>query len=153
VNDFLIIYMQQLLPDDSKLLDQLRCHDSEAFELLYSKYWKCLYDFARAKTRDSNVAEEIIQDLFVTVWEKCESLLVVNLQSYLFTVVRNKIIDYNKEKIFSELEYIESISAPDYPIQRRRYYQSELVLKLRSDDGFKPVSRRKQRCKIFLYLI
>jgi len=108
--------MQQLLLDDSKLLEQLKCHDSGAFELLYSKYWKSLYDFARAKTRDSNVAEEIIQDLFVTLWEKRESLLVINLQSYLFTAVRNRVIDYYKEKVFFELENLESISAPEYPI-------------------------------------
>lgn len=108
--------MQPLLLDDSRLLDQLRCHDSIAFESLYRKYWKRLYDFASAKTRDTNVAEEIVQDLFVNLWEKRESLQVVNLQSYLFTAVRNKVIDYYKEKIFSELENVETASVPDYPI-------------------------------------
>ena len=108
--------MQQLLFDDSQLLDQVRSHNSIAFESLYEKYWKRLYDFAKAKTRDTYVAEEIVQDLFVTLWEKRESLQVANLQSYLFTAVRNKVIDYYKEKIFSELENIEPASAPDYPI-------------------------------------
>ena len=108
--------MQQLLFDDSQLLDQVRSHNSIAFESLYEKYWKRLYDFAKAKTSDTYVAEEIVQDLFVTLWEKRESLQVANLQSYLFTAVRNKVIDYYKEKIFSELENIEPASAPDYPI-------------------------------------
>jgi RNA polymerase sigma-70 factor (family 1) len=108
--------MQQLLLDDSQLLDQLRSHDGVAFESLYSKYWKRLYDFAKVKTRDTHVAEEIVQDLFVTLWEKRESLQVINLQSYLFASVRNKVIDYYKEKVFSELENIESVPAPDYPV-------------------------------------
>jgi RNA polymerase sigma-70 factor (family 1) len=108
--------MQQLLLDDSQLLDQLRSHDGVAFESLYSKYWKRLFDFARVKTRDTHVAEEIVQDLFVTLWEKRESLQVSNLQSYLFTAVRNKVIDYYKEKVFSELENLESVPAPDYPV-------------------------------------
>ena len=108
--------MQPLLLDDSQLLDQLRSHDNLAFESLYLKYWKRLYDFACRKTHDVHVAEEIVQDLFVTVWEKRESLQISNLQSYLFTAVRNRIIDYYKEKIFSELDTIEPPSAPDYPL-------------------------------------
>lgn len=108
--------MQPLLIDDIQLLEQLRSHDSLAFESLYSKYWKRLYDFARIKTHDADVAEEIVQDLFVTVWEKRESLQITNLQSYLFAAVRNRVIDYYKEKIFSELDSIEQPSAPDYPM-------------------------------------
>lgn len=108
--------MQQLLLDDCQLLDRLRRDDGAAFESLYNKYWKRLYDFAYSKTRDTNVAEEILQDLFVTVWEKRESLQVANFQSYLFAAVRNRVIDHYKEKIFSELENIETPSAPDYPI-------------------------------------
>lgn len=108
--------MQPLLLDDNQLLEQLRSHDSLAFESLYGKYWKRLYDFAHIKTHNADVAEEIVQDLFVTVWEKRASLKINNLQSYLFTAVRNRVIDYYKEKIFSELEGIEKPSAPDYPL-------------------------------------
>ncbi|SEJ69789.1 hypothetical protein SAMN04487995_6009 [Dyadobacter koreensis] len=38
-------------------LDQLRSHDSVALEPHNGKYWKRLYDFISAKTRDTQVAE------------------------------------------------------------------------------------------------
>lgn len=93
---------------------RLKVHDNEAFEALYRKYWKKLFDFATIKTGDADVAEEIIQELFVTLWEKRETLQIINLQSYLFTSVRNRVIDHYKQKIFDELDTVEASSVPDY---------------------------------------
>lgn len=108
--------MTPQLPDDSQLLDRLGSHDTAAFEEIYRRYWKRLFDFALTKTRDADVAEEIVQDLFVTVWEKRDSLHIKNLQSYLFTAVRNRVIDHFKDKVFDELDAADSPSAPDYPL-------------------------------------
>lgn len=86
------------------------------FEALYREYWQRLYDFALAKTHDENVAEEIVQDLFVTIWEKRKELRITNLQSYLFVSVRNRVITYYKQKIFADLDSASDTVAPDYPL-------------------------------------
>jgi RNA polymerase sigma-70 factor (ECF subfamily) len=86
------------------------------FEALYRDYWRRLYDFALLKTHDKDVAEEIVQDLFVTIWEKRKELLVTNVQSYLFVSVRNKVITYYKQKIFADLDTATDAVAPDYPL-------------------------------------
>nr|WP_295929469.1 RNA polymerase sigma-70 factor [uncultured Dyadobacter sp.] len=108
--------MQPLLPDDPQLLDRLGNDDPYAFEDIYRRYWKRLYDFAYAKTRDADTAGEIVQDLFVTLWEKRNSLQVKNLQGYLLTAVRNRVIDHYKSKAFATLDEIDSPSEPDYPL-------------------------------------
>jgi RNA polymerase sigma-70 factor (family 1) len=108
--------MQPLLPDDPQLLDRLGCDDAQAFEEIYRRYWKRLHDFAYTKTRDADTAGEIVQDLFVNIWEKRSSLQVKNLQSYLFTAVRNRVIDHFKDKAFAALDDLDSPSEPDYPI-------------------------------------
>lgn len=87
-----------------------------AFEELYRSYWRPLYDYAYVKTQDGNVAEEIIQDLFVTLWEKRHTLHIQHLQSYLFGAVRNRVIDYYRRKPFSELESVSDLATPDYPL-------------------------------------
>lgn len=79
-------------------------------------YWQRLYDFAYVKTHDSNVSEEIVQELFVALWEKRETIQVLNFRSYLFTSVRNWVIDYYRQKVFDELESIEDTVASDYPL-------------------------------------
>lgn len=86
------------------------------FEELYRLYWKRLYDFALMKTGDRDVSEEIVQDLFVTLWEKRDALQISNFQSYLFVSVRNRIITYHKQKIFVDLNHAEATVAPDYPL-------------------------------------
>ncbi|MCF0041343.1 RNA polymerase sigma-70 factor [Dyadobacter fanqingshengii] len=86
------------------------------FEALYREYWQRLYDFALCKTHDKDVAEEIVQDLFVNIWEKRKELHVFNVQSYLFVSVRNKVINYYKQKVFADLDTANDTVAPDYPL-------------------------------------
>ncbi|MCF0072941.1 RNA polymerase sigma-70 factor [Dyadobacter sp. CY261] len=108
--------MQPLLPDDAQLLERLGNNDPQAFEDIYRRYWKRLHDFACTKTHDADTAGEIVQELFVTLWERRDSLHIKNLQTYLFTAVRNRVIDHFKEKAFTALDSVDSASEPEYPI-------------------------------------
>lgn len=104
------------LQDDTELLDRVTNDDRSAFEMIYRKYWKHLYDFAFMKTHDTDVSEDIVQDLFVTIWEKRKTLNVKNLRAYLFTATRNSVIDHYKKKIFSELDHVEAVAEPEYAL-------------------------------------
>ncbi len=109
--------MNTLINSDTELLNRLKNHDNEAFEILYRKYWKQLFDYLYVKTHDSNAAEEIVQDLFVTLWEKRETLQIILLQNYLFTSAKNRVIDYYKQKIFEQLDDVQAPAvAPNYPL-------------------------------------
>ncbi len=90
--------------------------NEKTFEAIYREYWLRLYDFALAKVHDPDVAEEIVQDLFVNLWEKRRNLRITSLSGYLFVAVRNRIIDHYKQRLFSDLEVVDDISAPDYPL-------------------------------------
>jgi RNA polymerase sigma-70 factor (family 1) len=103
------------IPEDARAGSAFPINRKE-FEGLYREHWRELYDFAVAKTHDKDVAEEIVQALFVSIWEKRDQLLISNLRSYLFVSVRNRIIDHYKERIFSDLTSASDTSAPDYPL-------------------------------------
>lgn len=130
--------MQPPFPDDQHLLDRLGSDDPQAFEDIYRRYWKRLYDFACTKTRDTDTAEEIVQELFVTIWERRHSLQVKNLQSYLFTSVRNRIIDHFKDKAFAALDSVDPLSEPDYPL-----FLDELEQAMQQAVGQLPEKTRK----------
>lgn len=108
--------MKPIFLNDAEILRGLNNHDQAVFEWLYRMYWQRLYDFAYVKTHDSNISEEIVQELFITLWEKRETLQISNFQSYLFTSVRNRVIDFYRQKVFDELESIEDTVASDYPL-------------------------------------
>ena len=64
------------------------------FEKVYNSFWSKLYCVAYNYFRDKTMAQEVVQDVFVKLWMKRESVQeIVDLESYLFKAVRNKIYD------------------------------------------------------------
>jgi RNA polymerase sigma-70 factor (family 1) len=84
------------------LIDRLRSGSEKAFEEIFNTYWVRLYTLAFSKTKSREESEEIIQTLFVSLWEKRSSLLINNLEQYLFVSLRNKLIDRIRSKIIHE---------------------------------------------------
>lgn len=70
-----------------------------AFEQIYKLYWKRLYAMAAAKLQNSEEAEELVQELFTTLWEKRNTLVITNLSHYLFTSVRYRVINAVRSKV------------------------------------------------------
>ena len=64
------------------------------FEKVYNSFWSKLYCVAYNYFRDKTMAQEIVQDVFVNLWMKRESLEeIMDIESYLYKSVRNKIYD------------------------------------------------------------
>ena len=73
------------------------------FKTLYKSYYSKLMRFARYYTLCEADAENIVQDVFVLLWEKKEATEnKVLLASYLFTMVKNRCLDYLKHKSIVE---------------------------------------------------
>lgn len=83
---------------DALLLERLRKGSVEAFEEIFRTYWHSLYLKARAKTMSHDEAEEIVQSIFSTLWEKRATILITHLPYYLQTAVKNRVIDNIREK-------------------------------------------------------
>lgn len=117
--------------------------NEEAFDELYNRTWKKLYQQAFQRLRDENVAKEVIQDLYVELWEKRDRKVIMNVERYLYQAVRYKVIDrFRKEKrFFDELETIvENIS--DGSTADGKYVAEELQLLLNSWIERMPKKRR-----------
>ncbi|MVM38824.1 RNA polymerase sigma-70 factor [Spirosoma sp. HMF3257] len=87
---------------DNELLALLRDDDEQAFRELYDRYWYKMYVIAHRKLRRKEVAEELAQELFVMIWQKRESLRVINLQAFLGVSLKNLMIDYIRRNIQEE---------------------------------------------------
>lgn len=79
---------------DNELVALLRQGDTQAFEVIYRSYVKELYCYALTKIRVREDCEEIVHDVFESLWTRRDQLLITSLQHYLFTSVRYKIIRY-----------------------------------------------------------
>ena len=66
----------------------------EAFRLIYERYSEKLAGFAAAKLYDADDAEDVLHDVFARLWSEREQLQITgNLQSYLFSAIRYRIVD------------------------------------------------------------
>ncbi len=78
---------------------KLKAKDSDAFEQVFKQYYPELVGFANKYLQDMDLAEEMVQDLFCSFWDKVESLNIqTNLKSYLYSAVRNAAFNYFKHQ-------------------------------------------------------
>ena len=64
------------------------------FNRLFRKYEKPLYNFSFKVTRSSNQASDIVQDVFLKLWENRSELdSIIDMEAWLHRVAKNKIID------------------------------------------------------------
>lgn len=85
--------MQKTLISDLELLKRLSDGDELALKFLYDRYWQKLYEYVVYKVEWQEVAEDIVQDIFINLWNKRSELSVQKVESYLFTAAKYKIID------------------------------------------------------------
>lgn len=93
-----------LSEEDSNLFSAIQQQDKKIFELFYKKYYKQLFALSYRYVGQMEVAEEIVHDLFITVWNKSDQLNVQHsLKSYLFKAIVNSSLNYiKKEKMQTE---------------------------------------------------
>ncbi len=75
---------------ETELLEQIASGDKSAFAELFSCYRDRVYTISFKLTRSDIIAEEIVQDVFLKIWQKRADLKnIENFNAYLFIVTRN----------------------------------------------------------------
>ena len=80
------------------MLDAVQTGNEGAFEEVYKRYCYRLFTMAYRKLKSREVAEELVQDLFATLWTKRAEGHIQHLESYLFSALRYRIINYVKSQ-------------------------------------------------------
>ncbi|MFC6098823.1 RNA polymerase sigma-70 factor [Olivibacter domesticus] len=71
-----------------------------SFEELYNRYWYKLYAEAFKRLRKAEIAEEIIQDLFTSIWLNRQKITIhSSISGYLFTSVRYLVLSYLQKEL------------------------------------------------------
>lgn len=64
--------------------------DVKAYEHIFKKYYQRLCNYAGALLKDTTESEEVVQQVFVNIWNKREKIEIeTSLQSYLYRAVNN----------------------------------------------------------------
>lgn len=82
--------------EDQEWVKRIKDGDEIAFRRVYCLYVKELFRYCSNTLDDREDCEEIVQDVFVSLWERREELEIDSLKAYLFTSVKYKVIRYIK---------------------------------------------------------
>ena len=83
----------QLLSDE-QIWQSFLGGNHQSYSFLYDKYFNLLYDFGRRLHPDKEKVKDCIQDVFVKLWNNRQHLSdVASVKSYLFTALRNNLIN------------------------------------------------------------
>ncbi len=77
------------------------------FSTLFDKYYKRLFNYAFKVVNHRNIAEGLVQETFIKLWENIENIKddERSIESYLITVLKNKIIDNHRKKQTQEKHF------------------------------------------------
>jgi len=82
----------KVFPDDDESVVKLQKGDVQAFDQVYEKYAGKLYAFTLRYLRSTAETEELVQSVFLKVWENSKNLRrESSLKSYLFTIAYHEI--------------------------------------------------------------
>ncbi|WP_183578397.1 RNA polymerase sigma-70 factor [Mucilaginibacter sp. X5P1] len=84
---------------DDELIILLKQGDLNAFTAIHNRYYGVLYSHAYKRLADREEVKDILQELFTCIWNNREVITFnINLQAYLYTAVRNRILNVYKHK-------------------------------------------------------
>lgn len=86
------------LYSDAQLAELLFQQDTGAFEEVYNRYFGVIYSFTRKMLHDDDQAEDIVQEIFMKLYEKMGSIVITSLPSYLYQSARYALIDYFRQR-------------------------------------------------------
>jgi RNA polymerase sigma-19 factor, ECF subfamily len=85
------------LPNENDLLARIARGDEAAFGVIFHHYQNKIYSFTFHVTGSKGLAEELVQDVFLKVWQHRTTLPgLLRFDSWLFTIARNKVFDLLK---------------------------------------------------------
>ncbi|PSC77290.1 RNA polymerase subunit sigma, partial [Mammaliicoccus sciuri] len=94
---------------DIELYDKIVSKDTDSLETLYDRYESLLYSFIYKITQDKQSSEEVLQDVFMKIWNQKAKFdsSKGKMSTWLITISRNLAIDYIRKRKTTSYEYDE----------------------------------------------
>lgn len=88
------------MQNDTTLINQLKSKDERALSVLYDKYSNAIYFVILKMINDEGKAQDLLQETFLTVWNKCENYdpNKGRFYTWVYRIARNKTLNVLRKK-------------------------------------------------------
>jgi RNA polymerase sigma-70 factor (family 1) len=137
------------LYNNRKLLELLSKSDAHAFMEIYKRYWQKLFAIAYNRLKETQAAEDIVHDVFASIWANKEKIEIESLENYLATatkyMVLAKIKKKERERIYNNTVLHEAVVF-ELPVEISLHYKC--ILEMVKNE----IEKLPEKCKlIFKY--
>jgi RNA polymerase sigma-70 factor (family 1) len=100
----------------------------KTFETVYKKYSDGLYNYLYYTFGNQTDAEDVTQNVFLKLWERCNSVSLENIKSYLYTLGRNECLNIKKHEkvkiVFQKQNTLDfDIESPEFKLEKNEFEQ------------------------------
>lgn len=132
--------------NDTLLSQKIQKGSEEAFSIIYERYHVQMYFMAKKYVKDTGLAEDAVQDIFVKLWQKRDALdKSKSLKGFLFTMLRNHVLNMIRDRN-QEIVAISSVEEKKLP--NRNLTEEEILYDEYQDiveKGLNELSDRKRK--------
>jgi RNA polymerase sigma-70 factor (family 1) len=140
----------QNLHNDQSILLRMQQDDESALELLFKTYYAQLCRFARNMLKDKEQAQDMVQDVFMKVWDKRTQInITTSFKAYLYMAVRNHCL--NAMKVNDRKYWMEDGMEDDIRIAEDQMI-SQLSAKALGEKIGSVVEKLPAKCKLTFQL-
>lgn len=131
--------------EDSRLIALLREGDPLSFEILFQKYYVRFYNFVFNLTKNSQAAEDIIQNVFMKIWINRASLRPdQSIHNYIYVLSKREMLNHIRDrKAYVQVERLVMTEQPSEEVTDQSMALKELDERIRRFIADMPEQRRK----------
>ena len=91
-----------MLKNEKRIIRKVKQSNADAFRELFDYYYPKIFSFLKAFVRNSNDAENLVQDVFFTLWESRSELNEhLSFSSFLYKIAKNKALNHIRKEVNS----------------------------------------------------
>ena len=131
---------------------RLALNDPAALKELYGIFSDKLFQFAHALLRSRELAEEVVEDVFIQVWRKSQRIgEIENLSFYLYTATRNFCFNYHRKYRRNRPLNIDEVELPYYKIEATA--EDLMIVNEMLEQFHKALNALPPKCRLIFKLI
>lgn len=129
------------------ILEKLKNRDEKTFSSLYEHYWEKLFISAYNVLKDESLAKDVVQDVFISFWNRIEDIEFTNLEAYLYQATKKAVFKMIRDhkKFESYHGQLEELIQSEVSIKELEYVELQEIIE-------KKVNQLPDRCSTIFKL-
>ena len=129
---------------NNNFIIKLHSGDERVFKEIFKKYYLPVRSFAWRFVKDNDIAEDIVQDCFLNVWEKRLTFNVITeIRNYLYTSTRNACLDHLKHEQIKQKHAIQLLTTASQEEEQEYILEEEVDALIHQAIGTLPRQAQK----------